>query len=190
MIKYSDFIKNKRINVCKEMSEAIDWHTINQVPLNESVFRVGSDKYFEFFRSARTLVKEGQLTIDDPVDSFIINETELGEIVEHEGEHVPLDCPMYEEEESQPELNKPKRGGKKKFYVYVRDPSTGNIKKVSWGDTTGLTVKLNNPAARRSFAARHQCSSQTDRTKPAYWACRTPYYAKQLGLSGGGKFFW
>jgi hypothetical protein len=97
---------------------------------------------------------------------------------------------LKEEDEKDPPLNQPKRGGPKKFYVYVRDPSSGNIKKVTWGDTTGLSVKMNDPEARKSFAARHQCSTQKDRTSAAYWACNTPRYAKQLGLSGGGNFFW
>jgi hypothetical protein len=97
---------------------------------------------------------------------------------------------LKEEDEKDPPLNQPKRGGPKKFYVYVKDPSSGNIKKVTWGDTTGLSVKMNDPEARKSFAARHQCSTQKDRTSAAYWACNTPRYAKQLGLSGGGNFFW
>jgi len=116
-------------------------------------------------------------------------ESDIGSFAIYEGQHVPLDCPMVEEEK-QPELNKPKAGGPKKYYVYVKDPSSGNIKKVSWGDTTGLKMKLNDPEARKSFAARHQCSTKKDKTKPGYWACRMPYYAKQLGLSGGGNFFW
>ena len=49
--------------------------------------------------------------------------------------------------------------------MYVRDPSSGNVKKVTWGDTTGLKVKLNDPAARKSFAARHKCDQQNDKTK-------------------------
>lgn len=114
-------------------------------------------------------------------------ESDLGNFGEFNGENVALDCIF---EEKQPELNKPKAGGPKKYYVYVKDPSTGNIKKVSWGDTTGLKVKLNDPAVRKSFAARHKCDQQNDKTKAAYWACRLPRYAKQLGLSGGGSFFW
>jgi hypothetical protein len=86
-------------------------------------------------------------------------------------------------------LNKPKRGGPKKFYVYVKTDS-GNIKKVTWGDTTGLSTKINDKEARKSFAARHKCSQQKDKTKASYWACNTPRYAKQLGLSGGGNFYW
>ena len=47
---------------------------------------------------------------------------------------------------------------------------------------------MSDPKARKSFAARHKCAQQTDKTKAAYWACRLPRYAKQLGLSGGGNF--
>jgi hypothetical protein len=36
-------------------------------------------------------------------------------------------------------LNDPIRGGSKKFYVYVKDGD--KIKKVSFGDTTGLSIK-------------------------------------------------
>ena len=32
--------------------------------------------------------------------------------------------------------------------------------------------------------------TQKDKTKPAYWACNLPRYAKSLGMSGGGNFFW
>jgi len=49
---------------------------------------------------------------------------------------------------------------------------------------------MNNPEARKSFAARHKCDQQKDKTSAAYWACNTPRYAKSLGLSGGGNFFW
>jgi hypothetical protein len=95
---------------------------------------------------------------------------------------------LDEEDEKNPPIGKPKRGGPKKFYVYVKDGD--KVKKVTWGDTSGLSVKMNDPEARKSFAARHQCSTQKDRTTAAYWACNTPRYAKQLGLSGGGSFFW
>ena len=93
-------------------------------------------------------------------------------------------------EEKDVELNKPKVGGPKKYYVYVKDPKTGNVKKVTFGDTTGLKVKLDDKEARKSFAARHNCDQQTDRTKAGYWSCNLPRYAKQLELSGGGNFFW
>jgi len=170
------------------INEAIDWHFENKVPLHESVFRVGSEKYFEMWRTVREMYNNEQITLDG-IDKVLVEETDIGEIVEHEGQYVPLDCPMIEEETKTPPIGKPKRGGPKKFYVYVRKPG-GGIKKVTWGDTTGLTVKMNNPGARKSFAARHRCSMQKDRTTAAYWACNTPRYAKSLGMSGGGSFYW
>ena len=49
----------------------------------------------------------------------------------------------------------------------MKDPKSGNIKKVSWGDTTGLKIKLNDKEARKSFSARHNCPAKKDKTKPA-----------------------
>ena len=69
-------------------------------------------------------------------------------------------------------LGKVQRGGKKKFQVYVRDPKTKNVKKVSFGDTTGLSIKTKDPARRRSFKARHNCDNPGPRTKARYWSCR------------------
>lgn len=122
-------------------------------------------------------------------DEEALLQTDIGSWDVYENEAVPLDYPMFTEE-AEPELNKPKRGGSKKFYVYVRNPDTGNVKKVEWGDTSGLKLKIDDPDARKSFAARHQCDQQKDRTSAAYWACNTPRYSKQLGLSSGGNFYW
>ena len=156
--------------------------------IENNIFRVGSQKYFEYFQNVRQDYKKGQLTIESKFDIELL-EGDLGEYAEYEDSPVPLDCPLILEEKDV-ELNEPKRGGPKKFYVYVKDPSSGNVKKVTWGDTTGLTAKINNPEARKSFAARHKCDTRNDKTMPSYWACRTPRYAKQLRLSGGGSFFW
>jgi hypothetical protein len=92
------------------------------------------------------------------------------------------------EKKKTPPIGKPKRGGSKKFYVYVRDK--GKIKKVSFGDTSGLSVKINNPEARRAFAARHDCKNKKDRTKPSYWSCNVGRYAKQLGLGSNFYGYW
>ena len=93
-----------------------------------------------------------------------------------------------QEEKKTPPIGKPKRGGSKKFYVYVRDK--GKIKKVSFGDTSGLSAKINNPEARRAFAKRHDCANKKDRTKASYWSCRLPRYAKLLGLKSNFSGFW
>jgi len=94
------------------------------------------------------------------------------------------------EKKKNPPLGKPKRGGSKKFYVYVRNPKTKKIKKVSFGDTTGLSTKINNPEARRAFAARHKCAQKTDKTKASYWSCRIGRYWKSLGGSKNFSGFW
>jgi hypothetical protein len=87
-----------------------------------------------------------------------------------------------------PPIGKPKRGGSKKFYVYVRDK--GKIKKVSFGDTTGLSAKINNPEARRAFAKRHKCGTGEPKTSARYWSCRLPRFSKLLGLKGSFSGFW
>ena len=106
----------------------------------------------------------------------------------YEGKYVPLEMPMVEE----PELNKPKRSsGPSKYVVYVKNPKTGNVMKINFGDKKGgLTSKINDREAARNFASRHNCETKTDKTKAGYWACRLPKYAKSLGLKGGGNYFW
>ena len=130
-----------------------------------------------------------QLSKEFPEVEFEANLVTPGsKIVKIKEQTVPLDLPL-EENTDGVELYSPKRGGSKKFYVYVKNDK-GNVIKVQFGDTTGLNAKISNPAARKSFAARHRCAEKTDKTKPGYWSCRLPYFTKQLGLKGGGKFFW
>ena len=158
--------------------------------IEDNQYRVGSEKYYEFFQEKRQAYRKGELELSG-FDKELM-EGDIGKFAWYKGEPVPLDCPMMEAkvDGKEVELNKPKKGGSKKYYVYVKDPSTGNVKKVSWGDTTGLKVKLDDPEARKSFAARHDCENKKDKTSAGYWACNLPRYAKQLGLSGGGNFFW
>lgn len=116
----------------------------------------------------------------------------------YEGSYVPLEQPMIELTESEyqgrdVELNKPKRnsGEGKKYVVYVKDPSSGNVKKITFGDAKGgLSSKINDKEAAASFAARHNCDTKNDKLSPGYWSCRLPRYAKDLGLKGGGNYFW
>ena len=68
-------------------------------------------------------------------------------------------------------LGKPMAGDVKKSKVYVRDPATGNVKKVNFGDPN-MKIKKSNPARRKSFRARHNCDNPGPRTKARYWSCR------------------
>ena len=67
-------------------------------------------------------------------------------------------------------LNDPIRGGNKKFYVYTKNEK-GNVVKVSFGDTTGLSIKRDNPERRKSFRARHNCDNPGPKWKARYWSC-------------------
>ena len=75
-------------------------------------------------------------------------------------------------------LGKPTRGDVKKFKVYVKDPKTGNVKKVNFGHggtsakRKTMRIRKSNPAARRSFRARHNCDNPGPKTKARYWSCR------------------
>ena len=78
-------------------------------------------------------------------------------------------------------LNKPTRGDVKKFKVYVKDPKTGNVKKVNFGHggtsakkagQKTMKIKKSNPARRKSFRARHNCDNPGPKTKARYWSCR------------------
>jgi len=78
-------------------------------------------------------------------------------------------------------LNKKMTGDVKKFKVYVRDPATGNIKKVNFGHggktakrlgQKTMKIKKSNPARRKSFRARHNCDNPGSKLKARYWSCR------------------
>ena len=97
---------------------------------------------------------------------FPEDETELFD-AEYQGRKVPL--------------NKPMRGDVKKFKVYVKDPKTGNVKKVNFGHggtsakklgQKTMKIRKSNPKARKSFRARHNSANPGPKTKARYWSCR------------------
>ena len=280
------------------ISEGLQYHIDKKIQLHESVYRIGSEKHFELIREARALWVRGIIDVSE--DDQAILETNLGNFGMYEGEEVPLDMPMVNEEKEyyvtynkgrgqgkglvkskesnyeepkvfskedaeayvkraesrvgqmtaywvsdidmnmleedydpddeqndedvfkpmdhegrplgesleerinrilearkkkkkkkkkSPPLNKPKRGGSKAYYVYVRDPKTKKIKKVSFG-SGGLKAKIRNADARKRFAARHNCKNKKDRTTAGYWSCNLPRYAEQLGLGSKMNTFW
>ena len=168
------------------INETLDALQENGTNLTDNPFRLGSMMYFKVIEEARKRLSEGRYTLTE-VDKQIL-ETDLGEFEVYEGNMVPLDCPMIMEEDDKKDvkLNSPKVGGSKKYYVYVKDGD--KIKKISWGDTTGLKVKLNNKKARASFVARHQCDTKNDKTTAGYWACRIGRYPHLVG--GKKRYTW
>jgi len=176
------------------ISEGMQYHLDNQIPITETIYRPLSEGFMRLMKEARTLYSLG-LYEGLTEDEREILESDLGEVGVHEGIGVPLDLPMVEEEEldeakykgKDVKLNKPQRGGSKKFYVYVRDPKSGNIRKVSFGDPN-LSVKIKDPERRKSFVARHKCKEKKDKTTAGYWACRVGRYPHLFG--GKTRYTW
>ena len=173
------------------MSENLKYHLRNNKPITESIFRPGSESFFNVLKEARELYDAGKIELCS-IDESIYRETEIGKFGRFNGKIVPLDLPMESIEEvneakygkKKVELNHPMRntGPGKKYYVYVKNPKTGKIKKVTFGDVKGgLTAKVSDPEARKSFAARHKCSTKKDKTKAGYWSCRLNKYGHLFG---------
>jgi len=165
-------------------SENFAYHIRESVPICESIFRHGSLAYLDLIKEAREAYEQGFDGLCEE-DIQLFQESDFGKFGVYGEAVVPLDCPLIEEVE----LDSPKRGGSKKFYVYVKDKD-GEIKKIEFGDTSGLKVKFNDEKRRRSYVARHKCHLQKDKTTASYWSCQLPKFAKSLGMSGGGDFFW
>ena len=189
-------ILNESIAPREILSEGLKYHIDNNKPLTEHVYRAGSQNYFDLWSEARALYSRGIIDIKNQDDLEILTETQLGEFGMYEGKKVPLDFIMEEIEleeadkkKKTPPIGKPKRGGSKKFYVYVRDPKTKRVKKVSFG-APGMSVGFKNPKRRKAFAARHKCGTGEPRTSARYWSCRVGRYAKQLGLGNNFSGFW
>ena len=184
-----------KVQVKSLLSENLQYHLDKNIPLFESVFRIGSNAHLKLIKEARKMYSRD--IIDLCEDDVQLIKTNIGEFAMYEGESVPLDLPMLNErkkkkkkkEKRDPPIGKPKRGGPKAYYVYVRDPKTKRIKKVTFG-SGGLRAKIRNPKARNAFAKRHRCSEKNDRTKASYWSCRLPRYASQLGLGANMNTFW
>ena len=182
------------------VSENLRYHISKNIALIEGIFRAGSTSHIDLIKEARDLWENGVLQINDEITKKLFENTDIGKFGLFEGEMVPLDFPLAEYEtltegeleeadKKNPPIGKPHRGGSKKFYVYVRDPKTKNIKKVSFGQV-GMSAKINDPKARKAFAARHKCAQKKDKTKPSYWSCRLPRYAKLLGLKTTFTGYW
>lgn len=174
-------------------SESLKYHLDNNKPITENIFRPGSQAFFSVIKEARQLFESKKINLCE-LDKEIYESTEIGKFGWFNGELVPLDLPMEnivdineaEYKGKEVKLNYPMRGGTKKYYVYVKNPKTGNVKKIAFGDVHGgLTAKVSNPEARKNFAARHKCSTKKDKTKAGYWACRINKY----GHLWGGKTY-
>ena len=108
------------------------------------------------------------------------NAQDIREFIEFIREYKP-DVNEAEYRGRKVKLGKPMRGDVKKFKVYVKDPKSGNVKKVNFGHGGSsarkagqktMKIRKSNPKARKSFRARHNCSNPGPKTKARYWSCR------------------
>ena len=182
------------------VSENLKYHIDNNIPVLENVFRPHSESFYNLIKEARELFDDGKIEVCN-LDQELFETTDLGHFGVYEGQTVPLDLPIENIEEineaeykgREVELNKPTRSsGPKKYKVYVKNPKTGRVKVVNFGDVKGgLTTKINNPAARKSFIARHNCRREwkpSDKLSAGYWSCHLPRY-KNI-YSGSYSGYW
>ena len=159
--------------------------TVMQIPLPRTLDEQESNEYankladylfsegyedFDIFVNAHEAEDLDEVTFDDDDDFFAeygvmwYNDDDVIDEAEYQGRKV--------------KLGKPMQGDVKKFKVYVKDPKTGNVKKVNFGHGgssvkgKAMSIKKNNPKRRKSFRARHNCDNPGPRTKARYWSCR------------------
>ena len=177
---------DESIFVEQEIYETEQGATVYEIALPRQLSEEEADEYanrlanymfeqgyedFDIEISADGEVSEDEETYEDDYDFY----DDYGVMWYNEDDD-PMDEAEYRGRKVK--LGKPMQGDVKKFKVYVKDPKTGNVKKVNFGhggsSVKGKSMKIrkNNPAARRSFRARHNCDNPGPRTKARYWSCR------------------
>ena len=196
-------LENKCFSSETLLSEGLQYHIKNNIPISENIYRMGSKNYFSLFLEARSLYKKNKIFLKEENDIWLLENTEIGKFDYYNGRRVPLDYPfelvMTEAEYrgKKVKLNKPKRStdGKKKFYVYTKKPAKKTkrnkkgytVVKVGFGQP-GMKISKS-AAARKSFLARHRCDIDPGpKWKARYWSCNIHRYKKQLGLKFPGRW--
>ena len=140
----------------KKMYEMISKEDYGQAM--KEYYEIGTDNYINYLKDITPGEEKKKDYKQEVSEEPMLNEWgEVDEEAEYQGRKV--------------KLNNPVRGGSKKFYVYVRNEK-GNVVKVSFGDTTGLDIKRDDPARRKAFRARHNCDNPGPKTKARYWSCK------------------
>ena len=100
--------------------------------------------------------KKGNSEPKKQLKSFYEHLDDLEE-AEYQGKDVPLNTPM--------------KGDVKKSKVFVKDPKTGNVKKVNFGDKN-MSIKKDQKGNKASYCARSAGieGGGKDKTKANYWS--------------------
>jgi len=123
--------------------------------------------------AAKPFLKEEEEEVIEEYD--VENYQDLKEFVQFMAEY-KSDINEAEYQGRKVKLGKIMQGDAKKFKVYVKNDK-GNVVKVNFGqggDAKGGTMRIrkDNPEARASFRARHNCDTPGPRWKARYWSCR------------------
>ena len=175
-------------------SKELQYHIDNEISVVDNIYRPSSEMYFRILSEAKSYKNIIKLSSNE---EYILG-TDIGEYGIYNGEKVPLDFPVPNEEHfkyaaeykgKEVRLNYPTRSsGPKKYKVYVKNDK-GNVIKVNFGDKKGgLKLNIHDPKARKSFVARHKCKSKNDKTTAGYWACRIGRYKHLVG--GKKRYTW
>jgi hypothetical protein len=169
----------------QEIYETQQGGTVYQIPLARELSEQEADEYanrlanymfeqgyedFDIDISSDSLEETDEITYDDDDDFF----EDYGVLWFNEDDD-PIDEAEYQGRKVK--LGKPMAGDVKKFKVYVKNPK-GNVVKVNFGHGgssvkgKSMRIRKNNPKARRSFRARHNCDNPGPRHKARYWSCR------------------
>tara|TARA_Y100000389_G_C17463986_1_gene523999 strand:- start:3338 stop:3883 length:546 start_codon:yes stop_codon:yes gene_type:complete len=172
----------------QKISEGLDYHIKEQIPLCESIFQVGSESYLDLVNEMRRLYFSGNIEVCEE-DEFILEKLQTGKkgtFLNKETkkkQKVSLDDPAVA------------RGKGYKYYVYRahpkgdKDEETGLVKAVmiTYG-TPGMETANWDEGRRKSFLARHRCAEKTDLYAPGWWSCNVHKFWKKLGLKSSNPW--
>ena len=189
------YIKEVVKNESKLLSEGLQFHMKENIPISTNIYRRGSHRYFSLLNEARRLYNEGSIELHHEIDKMYIQELQVGEWAMYEGQMVPLDYPFLLEDYTlendtiaeaeyqgkKVKLGKAgvKRAGDGKAVVFVNSgkknkDGTIKVKKVTFGSSMPMAMGKSEAhrKRRKSFGDRHKCSQKKDKTKAGYWSCR------------------
>jgi hypothetical protein len=194
------------------LSEGLKYHINNDLKLFDPVYRPGSKEFFDLLKEAKTLYRKGlynptdeekeilesdicewgvyrgkQVPLDFPMWDNEIGESFSGHFEKNKRENSTNDNLSHIQEAKYKgrEVTLGAGGAQKsggRSHVYVRDPKTGKVKKVSFGSSAPDAMGSSDAhkKRRKSFGERHNCGKNKDKLSASYWACRA---TKMFGRS-------
>ena len=94
-----------KLNEAVKVSENLQYHLDNKIPLGESIFRISSNAHVKLFAETRKLWEAGKMQLSE-ADEYYMH-TDAGRQGMYNGKIVPLDLPyILSEEEAAEEYHK------------------------------------------------------------------------------------